>query len=226
MLPLKNAVLKPDALNSRSVTHPVFAKQFTLLIPLPAHAVELPALIRLFGCEHSVFMPVTRDAVPSAISQPHFFANLAVPIKTSLDGGAHTACAVCPPPTPPFDGIKQGSRSNAKPELFTFTKEGARTQHAPARGTAKRPGKETRRAAPEWARAPAAPFPSKIRGFLAGPSRCDAKWFFFDYIIRLNQIYGNHFYREFVVPATLHPHIVGNCRELPIRVAKRRRSSA
>lgn len=122
MLPLKRAVLEPDALNSCAVTHPIFAKQFTLLIPLPAHAVELPVLIRFFRREHSVLVPGACDAMPSAISQPHFFANLAVPIKTSLDGGAHNACAVCPLPTPPFDGIKQGSRSNAKSELFTFTK--------------------------------------------------------------------------------------------------------
>ena len=62
-----------------------------MLIPLPTDSMQQSIVVVFLGRELPVFVPGAGNAMPSAVSHGHFFADLAAAIKASLDGGAHVA---------------------------------------------------------------------------------------------------------------------------------------
>lgn len=131
-------VVVPFALNASPVAHPEFPEQLARLAPLAAATVEKTILEALLGGEDAIGVPGPSDSMPTTPCDGRLLAKLTAAETTLLDGGAHRRPLLLKPPPPSESNPLPIRWTEHNAELCTKRKEGARTQRAPTRGTAKR----------------------------------------------------------------------------------------
>ena len=166
---LKFAVVMPLALDARAENHFVLAEQATRFTPLEADAVEQSVLERFFGSAFAVLVPGANNTVPVAIAHAHSLTKLTVSIKCFLDGGYHVShirrCSA--PHRPPSFNTRRPAKPINNCSPLAIKRRGADSTR-PHERHCEAPLRETRQAAPDWARASAALSSSKNSQFSRG----------------------------------------------------------
>ncbi len=192
---LELPVVVPFALDSRAVNHCVFAEQSLPLIPLATDTVQQSVLELFLRCALTILVPSADYTMPATIPQWHTLAKLSASIKTVLDGGTHKKTPTwsddpsqlwCSFSICRFeDSIKTCSARIGKRRGANSTCPHERHCEAPLR--------ETRQAAPDWARASAALSSSEISQFSRGtwPLRREMVRFVITSCVSANSIAGN-----------------------------------
>ena len=165
------------------MNHFIFAEQTARFIPLAADAMQNAVSIRFFGGQHSVFVPGATDAVAPAFLQRHLLAELSIAMKSFLDARVHAACRYHHRSTS-TPAIQHPETWKRNPELFIkgAINRGANLTY-PHERHCEAPMRETRQAAPDGRVLRRLSRPVKVRGFLVGLSRCDAKPLIRRYVI-------------------------------------------
>ena len=166
---LKLSVVVPLALDACAVNHFVFAEQATRFIPLTANTVQEAVAIRFFRGAFAVLVPDTDNPMPAVVPHGHSLADLSVSIKCFLDGGAHVSHIrfYYDPHLPsPFNTCRSEKPIQSCSQL-AINRRGADSTR-PHERHCEAPLRETRQAAPDWARASAALSSSKNSQFSRG----------------------------------------------------------
>ena len=166
---LELAVVVPFPLETSAVDNQVFAEPPPRFIPMTADTVKESVFERFFGGEFAVLMPVANNTVPAAIAHGHLLTELSVTIKCFLDGGAHVSHIrfYYDPHLPsPFNTCRSEKPIQSCSPL-AINRRGADSTR-PHERHCEAPLRETRQAAPDWARASAALSSSKNSQFSRG----------------------------------------------------------
>jgi hypothetical protein len=166
---LEFAVVVPVPLNSRALDHQVFAEPPSRFIPMAADAVQQSVLVRFFRGTFAVLVPDAGNPVPAAIAHGHLLTELSVSIKHFLDGGVHDS-HIRFDDTPHFPSSFNTRRSEKPTKSCSPLADNRRGANStrPHERHCEAPLRETRQAAPDWARASAALSSSKNSQFSRG----------------------------------------------------------
>ena len=131
--------------------------------------MEQSVLEWLFGSAFAVLVPGANNTVPAAIAHGHSLTKLTVSIKSLLDGGSHVShirrCSA--PHRPPSFNTHRSEKPTVNYSLLEENRRGANPTRSHERHC-EAPLRETRQAAPDWARASAALSSSKNSQFSRG----------------------------------------------------------
>lgn len=166
---LKFPVVMPGALDSCALDHPIFAEQASGFVPLMAHAIEQSVLVGFFRSAFAVLVPGENKTVPVAIAHGHALSKLTVSIKGLLDGGSHVLHIRrrSAPHRPPSFNTPRSEKPTDNCSPLKINRRGANPTRSHERHC-EAPLRETRQAAPDWARASAALSSSKNSQFSRG----------------------------------------------------------
>jgi hypothetical protein len=159
----------PGALDSCALNYLVFAEQASGFIPLTADAVEQSVLVRFFRSAFAVLVPGANNTMLVAIAHGHSLTKLTVSIKGLLDGGSHVSHIRrrSAPHRPPLFNTRRSEKPTVNSSPLEQNRRGANPTRSHERHC-EAPLRETRQAAPDWARASAALSSSKNSQFSRG----------------------------------------------------------